>query len=114
LIFNKYGAGILIHRFITVIVTLVSNSPSINSSSTFSLYVYLQMQFAVNVVVWQFCSNEKADEIEEFFASRMHPAFGMNLKRSIEQVRIKARWVENIKREQSLQDLLKRLARKKS
>jgi puromycin-sensitive aminopeptidase len=60
--------------------------------------------------MWQFCSNEKADEIEEFFESRTHPSFGMNLKRSIERVRIKARWVENIKREQSLQDLLKRLA----
>ncbi|GLT60800.1 hypothetical protein SLA2020_335500 [Shorea laevis] len=82
LIFNKYGGGILIHHFITDIVTL-------------------------------FCSNEKADEIEDFFASRMNPSFGMNLKRSIEQVRIKARWVENIKREQSLQDLLKRLAHRK-
>ncbi|XWS16195.1 hypothetical protein CRYUN_Cryun34aG0064300 [Craigia yunnanensis] len=67
-------------------------------------------------IAWRwlkFCSNEKADEIEEFFVSRMRPSFAMNLKRSIEQVRIKARWVESIKQEQqSLQDLLKRLAHK--
>jgi hypothetical protein len=34
------------------------------------------MQFAVNFAVWQFCSNEMADEIEEFFASRVHPSLG--------------------------------------
>ncbi|KAE7999069.1 hypothetical protein FH972_003551 [Carpinus fangiana] len=99
LIFNKYGTGILMHRFITNIVTLVSISDPNNKWFTPRVFV-----------MWQFCSNEKADEIEEFFESRTHPSFGMNLKRSIERVRVKARWVENIKREQSLQDLLKRLA----
>ncbi|EOY27183.1 Aminopeptidase M1, putative [Theobroma cacao] len=62
-------------------------------------------------IITPFCSNEKADEIEEFFMSRMRPSFAMNLKRSIEQVRIKAHWAESIKQEQqSLQDLLKQLA----
>ncbi|OMO70683.1 Peptidase M1, alanine aminopeptidase/leukotriene A4 hydrolase [Corchorus capsularis] len=62
-------------------------------------------------IITPFCSHEKADEIEEFFVSRMRPTFAMNLKQSIEQVRIKARWVESLKQEQqSLQDLLKQLA----
>ncbi|XP_027337780.1 aminopeptidase M1-like [Abrus precatorius] len=38
-------------------------------------------------------SDEKADEIEAFFASRMNHSIVMNLKLSIEQVRIKARWI---------------------
>lgn len=62
---------------------------------------------------WQFCSNEKADEVEEFFASRVHPSIAMTLKQSIEQVRIKARWVQSIRQEQSLQELVKQLAGKK-
>ncbi|CAK7356897.1 unnamed protein product [Dovyalis caffra] len=41
-------------------------------------------------------SNEKADEVEEFFATRATPGIAMNLKQSIEQVRIKARWVQNM------------------
>ncbi|KAH1066377.1 hypothetical protein J1N35_031364 [Gossypium stocksii] len=41
----------------------------------------------------QFCSNEKVDEVEEFFESRVRPSFAMNLKQSIEQARIKARFV---------------------
>ncbi|OMO66173.1 Peptidase M1, alanine aminopeptidase/leukotriene A4 hydrolase [Corchorus olitorius] len=65
----------------------------------------------IGSIITPFCSHEKADEIEEFFVSRMRPTFAMNLKQSIEQVRIKARWVESIKQEQqSLQDLLKQLA----
>ncbi|XP_022715192.1 aminopeptidase M1-like isoform X2 [Durio zibethinus] len=64
-------------------------------------------------VITPFCSNEKADEIEEFFASHIRPSFAMNLKQSIEQVRIKARWVESIMQEQqSLQGLLEQLAHK--
>ncbi|XVF25182.1 hypothetical protein REPUB_Repub13aG0191300 [Reevesia pubescens] len=67
----------------------------------------------ISNIITPFCSNEKADEIEEFFVSRMRPSFAMNLKRSIEQVRVKARWVESIKQEkQSLQHLLNQLAHK--
>ncbi|KAG4146143.1 hypothetical protein ERO13_D05G139100v2 [Gossypium hirsutum] len=61
-------------------------------------------------IISPFCSNEKADEVEEFFESRVTSSFAMNLKQSIEQVRIKARLVESIKQErQPLQDLLKQL-----
>ncbi|KAF1869710.1 hypothetical protein Lal_00017286 [Lupinus albus] len=58
-------------------------------------------------------SNEKADEIEAFFASNVNPSIVMNLKLSIEQIRIKARWIQSVKQEQSLPDLIKQLAKRK-
>ncbi|KAK8551304.1 hypothetical protein V6N13_119775 [Hibiscus sabdariffa] len=62
-------------------------------------------------IISPFCSKEKADEVEAFFRSRVTSAFAMNLKQSIEQVRIKARLVESIKQErQPLQHLLKQFA----
>ncbi|KAM5579485.1 hypothetical protein ABKV19_009325 [Rosa sericea] len=67
----------------------------------------------VRDIVTPFCSNEKADEVEEFFASRVHPSIAMTLKQSIEKVRIKARWVQSARQEQSLQELVKELAGKK-
>nr|XP_011467403.1 PREDICTED: aminopeptidase M1-like [Fragaria vesca subsp. vesca] len=67
----------------------------------------------VRDIVTPFCSNEKAAEVEEFFASRVHPSFAMTLKQSIEQVRIKARWVQGLRQEQSIQELVKQLAGKK-
>ncbi|KAH1066376.1 hypothetical protein J1N35_031363 [Gossypium stocksii] len=36
-------------------------------------------------IISPFCSNEKADEVEEFFKSRVTSSFAMNLKQSIEQ-----------------------------
>ncbi|KAF2323598.1 hypothetical protein GH714_036269 [Hevea brasiliensis] len=61
-------------------------------------------------IISPFCSNEKADEVEEFFATRANPSIAMNLKQSIEKVRIKARWIASIKQENSLQELVKKLA----
>lgn len=63
---------------------------------------------------YQFCSNEEANEIEEFFATRPHEAVAMDLKQSLEQVRIKARWVEFIRQDHSLPDLIEKLAAKGS
>ncbi|RDX98863.1 Aminopeptidase M1-A, partial [Mucuna pruriens] len=40
-------------------------------------------------------SDEKADEIEAFFGSRMNHSIVMNLKLSIEQIRVKARWIRS-------------------
>lgn len=40
-----------------------------------------------------------ADEVEEFFATHPVPSVAMNLKQSLELVRIKARWIEHIKKE---------------
>lgn len=61
-------------------------------------------------IITPFCSNEKADEVTEFFATRATPGIAMNLKQSIEQVRIKARWVQSIKQESSLEEVISRLA----
>ncbi|KAG5537939.1 hypothetical protein RHGRI_025134 [Rhododendron griersonianum] len=61
-------------------------------------------------VVTPFSSHEMADEVEAFFASRETASFAMNLKQSIEQVRIKARWVESIKQEESIEELVRGLA----
>lgn len=54
---------------------------------------------------WQVNSNEQAAEIEAFFASHMNPSIVMNLKSSIEQIRIKARWIQSVRQEHSLPDL---------
>ncbi|KAF7843543.1 aminopeptidase M1-like isoform X1 [Senna tora] len=64
----------------------------------------------INQIVPLVNSNEVADEIEEFFASRMNPSIAMNLKLSIEQIRIKARWIQSIRQDQSLPHLIKQLA----
>ncbi|KAK7349272.1 hypothetical protein VNO77_06514 [Canavalia gladiata] len=58
-------------------------------------------------------SDEKADEVEAFFASHMNHSFVMNLKLSIEQIRIKARWIRSVRQEHSLPDLIKQLAHRK-
>ncbi|XP_020219267.1 aminopeptidase M1 isoform X1 [Cajanus cajan] len=58
-------------------------------------------------------SDEKADEIETFFASHMNHSIVMNLKLSIEQIRIKARWIRSVEQEHSLPDLIKQLAQRK-
>nr|KAJ0208994.1 hypothetical protein LSAT_V11C400194410 [Lactuca sativa] len=53
-------------------------------------------------IVTPFSSNEKAEEVEEFFGSRVSPSFSRNLKQSIEQIRIKAKWIEKVRKEESL------------
>ncbi|GAV84937.1 Peptidase_M1 domain-containing protein/DUF3358 domain-containing protein [Cephalotus follicularis] len=49
----------------------------------------LHSHFFISIVK-PLSSNEKADEVEAFFESRTKPTFAMNLKQSIEQIRIKA------------------------
>ncbi|XP_038896093.1 aminopeptidase M1-like isoform X2 [Benincasa hispida] len=66
----------------------------------------------VRDLITPFCSNEEADEIEAFFATHPHEKVAMDLKQSLEQVRIKARWVEFIKQDHSLPDLINKLAAK--
>lgn len=51
-----------------------------------------------------------ADEIEAFFATRMDPSFAMNVKQSMEIVRIQARWADYIKQDAVLGELVTRLA----
>ncbi|KAL0904018.1 hypothetical protein M5K25_026087 [Dendrobium thyrsiflorum] len=66
----------------------------------------------VSTIVSPFSSDEKADEIEEFFASRVTPAISRNLKQSLERVRISANWVRSIRNEDSLAAVIKELAQK--
>ncbi|KAM4110853.1 hypothetical protein ACJW30_05G023000 [Castanea mollissima] len=79
----------------------------------FSKYGAILLHQFITYILTLFCSNEKAEEMEEFFVSRVHPSFTRNLKQSIEEIRLKARWVENIRQEQSLPELVKQLALKK-
>lgn len=58
----------------------------------------------------QLCSNEKGDEVEAFFAKRRYPSIAMTLAESIEGIRIKARWLHNIRNDHSLPLLLTQLA----
>ncbi|KAK4412654.1 Aminopeptidase M1 [Sesamum alatum] len=79
---KTYGAGFLITRFISAVV------------SPFSSY-------------------EKAEEVEEFFASRMKPYIARTLKQSIERVHINAAWVKSIQSEKHLAEAVKELAFRK-
>ncbi|KVI05923.1 protein of unknown function DUF3358 [Cynara cardunculus var. scolymus] len=60
-------------------------------------------------IVTPFSTDEMAEEVEEFFRSRVTPAFVRNLKQSIEQIRIKAKWIEKVKKEESV--IIPKLAR---
>nr|XP_043614799.1 aminopeptidase M1-like isoform X2 [Erigeron canadensis] len=56
----------------------------------------------VRHIVTAFSSHDMAEEVEDFFSSCVTPSFAMNLKQSIEQIRIKAKWIEKVKQEQPL------------
>ncbi|MFS7974548.1 putative membrane alanyl aminopeptidase [Helianthus anomalus] len=53
-------------------------------------------------IVTPFSSHEMAEEVEEFFSNRVTPSFVRILKQSIEKIRIKAKWIEKIRQEESL------------
>ncbi|KAK7840055.1 aminopeptidase m1 [Quercus suber] len=73
---------------------------------------YLITRF-VNSIVSPFASFEKAEEIEEFFASRTKSKIARTLKQSIERVRINANWVQSVQREEHLAKALKGLVLRK-
>ncbi|KAL5698644.1 AP-1 complex subunit mu-1-like [Ranunculus cassubicifolius] len=64
----------------------------------------------ISAVVSPFSSNEKAAEIEEFFATRAKPSVARTLKQSLERVHINANWVKSIQEEKHLADVVKELA----
>ncbi|KAK6157012.1 hypothetical protein DH2020_011260 [Rehmannia glutinosa] len=80
LILKKWGAEMLLTRFVRHIIT-------------------------------PFCSHDMANEVEEYFGRQPLPSITLNLKQSLEVVRMKARWIEHIKQEdqQLLGDLIKGL-----
>ncbi|KAL3824477.1 hypothetical protein ACJIZ3_020506 [Penstemon smallii] len=57
-----------------------------------------EMLFAhfVRDIITPFCCDEMANEVEVFFASHPLPSIELNLKQSVELVRIKARWIQHI------------------
>eukprot|EP00268_Persea_americana_P036934 TRINITY_DN364_c0_g1_i1.p1 TRINITY_DN364_c0_g1~~TRINITY_DN364_c0_g1_i1.p1 ORF type:complete len:897 (+),score=171.49 TRINITY_DN364_c0_g1_i1:409-3099(+) len=67
----------------------------------------------IGSIVSPFCSDEKANEVEEFFASRTKPSIARTLKQSLERVRINARWVQSIRNEKSLGEVAKEFAHRK-
>lgn len=60
----------------------------------------------------QLATDEKGDEAEEFFKSRIKASIARTVKQSIERVRIKAKWVKSTKGEADLGNVLKELAHK--
>lgn len=54
-----------------------------------------------------FTTNEKADEVEKFFATHEHPAAERAVKQTIEKIRSKAQWLS--RDEASIRDFLKQL-----
>ncbi|XP_043718554.1 aminopeptidase M1 [Telopea speciosissima] len=67
----------------------------------------------ISTIVSPFSSEDKANEIEEFFASRVKPSITRTLKQSVEQVHINAKWVQSVRSEESLEGLVKELASRK-
>lgn len=67
------------------------------------LVLFCFVSFSSPAMRWQM-------KLRHFLASRETASFAMNLKQSIEQVRIKARWVESIKQEESIEELVRGLA----
>ena len=51
------------------------------------------------LLIPQFASLEKAEEIQEFFASRTNSKIARTLKQSIERVHINAYWVQSFRTE---------------
>lgn len=100
-IVKRWGQGMVFHHFIRDIVTPVSNLMPCNFYLTYD-YVNTCLVSDWNMCWFQFSSNEKAEEVEEFFGSRVSPSFSRNLKQSIEQIRIKAKWIEKVRKEESL------------
>ncbi|ONK80890.1 uncharacterized protein A4U43_C01F22890 [Asparagus officinalis] len=73
---------------------------------------YLVGRF-VTYIVSPFCSDEKAKEAEEFFATRSTPSIVRTLKQSIERVGINTKWVQSIRKEGPLGEVVKELAYRK-
>ncbi|CAM8959529.1 unnamed protein product [Rhodiola kirilowii] len=64
----------------------------------------------VKSVIDPLCTDEIADEIHKFFKLEGNPVIDMTVRQSVEQVRLKAKLVQNIKNDQSLEGVLISLA----
>ncbi|KAH7430122.1 hypothetical protein KP509_09G084800 [Ceratopteris richardii] len=61
----------------------------------------------------QFSDNEKANEVESFFAVHGDPSIKRSVSQSVESVRIAALWVEKIRTENGLMETIKDLSSRK-
>lgn len=76
-------------------------------------HIFFWLFISLCCLLGQFASFEKAAEIEEFFATRSKPSIARTLKQSLERVRINAKWVQNVEKEEHLAEAVKELAFRK-
>jgi puromycin-sensitive aminopeptidase len=70
----------------------------------------VQFYFFKKKTGWlQFTSDEKGDEVEEFFATRTKPFIARTIKQSIERVHNNANWASSIKKDNSLRNVVNEL-----
>ncbi|KAH7681919.1 Peptidase M1 alanine aminopeptidase/leukotriene A4 hydrolase protein [Dioscorea alata] len=67
----------------------------------------------ISSIVSPFSSDEKAKEIEAFFRTRVEPSISRTLKQSLERVRNNARWINYIKNDNELGEVVRELAHRK-
>lgn len=67
----------------------------------------------VSSIVSPFSSDEKAKEIEAFFATRIKPSISRTLKQSLERVGNNARWIHYIRNDKELRGVVRELAYRK-
>ena len=75
----------------------------------FFFFFFVLFLFCSVLFIPQFASFEKAEEIDEFFASRTKSKIARTLKQSIERVHLNANWVQSVQNEEHLAKALKGL-----
>ncbi|CAA7410004.1 unnamed protein product [Spirodela intermedia] len=63
----------------------------------------------ISSIVSPFSSEEKAEEVSEFFSTRSRPNIARTLRQSIERVRINSNWVRHVRLDDSLPPLINAL-----
>lgn len=59
--------------------------------------------------VMQFSSDDKADEIKDFFNANSAPGIDRTVGQSIERVRITSEWVKYVQKEEGIVEKIKQL-----
>nr|ADE77276.1 unknown [Picea sitchensis] len=66
---------------------------------------------SITAVASPFSSEKKADEIQEFFSTRLQPSIERTVNQSIEQIRIRAHCVKHVQQQNGLVELLQFLCK---
>lgn len=102
--------GFLTHRGpIIITADVMNNRCSSDESFIFFVAICLTLKKLL-LISLQFSSYEKADEIKAFFVTNSHPAIDRTVSQSIERVRIIAQWVNYVREEGGIVELVKKLA----